>query len=505
MTSARTTTSGAGKSVPSHPALGASFAGELIGPDHADYDQARKICNGMIDKRPALIARCTSPGDVQGALAYARARHMIVAVRGGGHSTPGYSSCDGGVVIDTGPMKHIEIDVERRTGRFGAGLTWGELDVSTEEHGLAVTGGRVTHTGIAGLTLGSGSGWLERKYGITCASLLSAEVVTAEGQVLRASADENADLFWGLRGGGGNFGVVTEFEFRLHPVGPIVFGGMILHPRAVAAQLARFYRDFMEEAPDEVGGGLALISAPPEEFVPEHARGKPACGLIVLYVGDPQAGEQALRPLLEWGDPWLEMVQPMPYPALQQLLDAANPWGINEYAKIDYLPELPDEAIDTMMLQAAEASSPFTEVILCPLGGAVSRMDRRTMALNIPNTKWMYFCMAKWWDPTEQENELAWARAFMEAMRPWSVDKAPPNFLHPDEGAGRLRASYGEEKFRRLVALKDKYDPENVFSLNANVPPSATQGSASPHARGPLAARANYPRKGEPHGRHEPG
>src|SRR5712691_9588363 len=210
--------------------LGSSFAGELIGPDHPGYEQARKICNGMIDKRPALIARCTKPSDVHVALAYARAQNLVVAVRGGGHSTPGHSSCDGGVVIDTGPMKKIDIDVEARTGRFGAGLSWGELDAATQEHGLAVTGGRVSHTGIAGLTLGSGSGWLERTYGMTCESLLSAQVVTADGRVLRASAGENADLLWGLKGGGGNFGVVTEFEFQLHPVGPIVFAGMILYP-----------------------------------------------------------------------------------------------------------------------------------------------------------------------------------------------------------------------------------------------------------------------------------
>jgi FAD/FMN-containing dehydrogenase len=452
--------------------LDARFAGELIGSDHPDYDQARKICNAMFDKRPALVARCTSPEDVQAALAHAREQELIVAVRGGGHSTPGHSSCDDGMVIDTGPMKTIDIDLSGRTGRFGAGLTWGELDAATQEHGLAVTGGRVTHTGIAGLTLGSGSGWLERKYGMTCESLISAEVVTADGRVLRASADENADLFWGLRGGGGNFGVVTQFEFRLHPVGPIVFAGMIMHPRAAAKELARVYRDFMEQAADEVGGGLALITAPPEEFVPEEARGKPACGVIVIYVGDPKQGEKALRPLLEWGEPWVNMVQPMPYAAVQQLIDAGNPWGISEYSKIDYLRELPDEAIDAMVDKAAEASAPFTEVILCPLGGAVSRMDRSTMALSMPDAKWMYFCLAKWREPSEQDEQLAWARVFMHTMRPWGVDKAPPNFIAPDEGAARLRASYGDEKFRRLVVLKDSYDPENVFSLNPNVPPS---------------------------------
>jgi FAD/FMN-containing dehydrogenase len=457
-------------------ALASAFAGQLIGPGHPGYDQARKICNGMIDRRPALIARCTSAADVQAALAYARAENLTVAVRGGGHSTPGYSTCDGGVVIDVGPMKHTGIDAQARAGRFGAGLTWGELDAATQQHGLAVTGGRITHTGVAGLTLGSGSGWLERKYGMSCQSLLSAEVVTADGHILRASAEENADLLWGLRGGGGNFGVVTEFEFRLHPVGPVVFAGMILHPRPAAPELLRFYRDFMEGAADEVGGGLALITAPPEPFVPEEARGKPACGLILVYVGEPAEGEQAFGPLLKWGDPWVKMVQPMPYAAVQQLLDPGNPWGINEYAKVDYLPELPAEAIDTLVEQAALARSPFTEIILCPLGGAASRMDRQAMALSTPDTRWMYFCMAKSLDPAAMGDEIAWARAFMAAMRPWTADKAPSNFLHPDEGAARLRASYGDDKFRRLVALKDKYDPGNIFSLNANIPPSSTDG-----------------------------
>jgi FAD/FMN-containing dehydrogenase len=452
--------------------LDATFAGELIGPADAGYDEARKLFNGLIDKRPALIARCTSAADVQAALAHARAHDLVVAVRGGGHSTAGYSCCDDGIVIDTSPMKRVDIDVEGRTGRFGAGLTWGELDAATQEHGLAVTGGRVSHTGVAGLTLGSGSGWIDRTCGITCDNLISAEVVTAEGRVLRAGADESSDLLWGLKGGGGNFGVVTEFEFRLHPVGPIVFGGMLLHPRAAAPDLLRFYRDFMEQAPDAVGGGFALLTAPPEEFVPEHARGRPACGLILVYVGDPEAGQEILRPLSEWGEPLITMVQPMPYVAVQQMIDAGNPWGINEYFKVDYLPELPDEAIDAAVDKAAGIGSPFTQLIFARLGGAVARADRSTMALNLPDAKWQYFCLAMWWDPAETEREVAWARSLMETMRPWATNTAAPNFISADEGSERLRASYGDEKFERLVALKAKYDPHNVFALNQNIPPS---------------------------------
>jgi hypothetical protein len=454
-------------------ALEGAFGGELIGPEEPDYDQARKICNGMFDQRPALIARCTSPADVAAALAYARGECLTVAVRGGGHSTPGYSSVDGGIVIDTGPMKQVDLDVAGCRGRFGAGLTWGELDAATQAHGLAVTGGRVTHTGVAGLTLGSGSGWLERRFGMTAADMVAAEIVTADGRVLHASAEENNDLFWGLRGGGGNFGVVTEFQLRLHRLGPIVFGGMVLHPRDAGGELLRCYREFMEHAPDEVCGGIALITAPPEDFVPDHAKGQPACGVVMLYAGDPDEGAEALRPLYNWGNPWVSMVQPMPYVAIQGIIDPGNPWGINEYAKIDYLPELPHEAIEAMLGHAAQSNSPFNEVILCPLGGAVSRINGEAMALSIPDTKWMYFCLAKSWDRTEQERGVAWARGFMDTMRPWSVDKAPPNFLDPTEGAARLRASYGEEKFHRLVALKNQYDPGNVFSLNANIPPNA--------------------------------
>ncbi|MDX6644608.1 MAG: hypothetical protein QOK40_335 [Miltoncostaeaceae bacterium] len=451
------------------------FAGELIAPGHPGYDEARSVFNGMFDKRPALIARCTGPDDVRAALAHARERNLVVAVRGGGHSLPGHSSCDGGIVIDTGPMKGVEIDVKGGTGRFGAGLTWAELDAATQEHGLAVTGGRVTHTGVAGFTLGSGSGWLERKYGATSQSLLSAEVVTADGRVVRASANEHAELFWGLRGAGGNFGVVTEFEFRLHPVGPIVFAGLIVHPREAAREFVRFYRDFMEGAPDEVGGGLALLTAPDEEFVPEHARGRPACGVIVLYMGAPERGEEALRPLLEWGEPLVTRVGPMPYTALQAITDPRQPWGISVYAKVDYLNEFPDQAIDAMVDAFDGATSPLSVVYVCPLGGAVSRMDRSAMALSIPDAPWMYFCLAQWWDPTVQEPAIAWARGFMATMRAWSADAAPANFIGADEGAARLRASYGEERFRRLVALKDEYDPGNVFSLNPNRPPSATR------------------------------
>ncbi|MBV9094961.1 MAG: FAD-binding oxidoreductase [Streptosporangiaceae bacterium] len=452
----------------------AGFAGELIGPDHPGYGRARTLFNGMFDRRPALIARCTGPADVQAALAYARSRGLVVAVRGGGHSFPGYSSCDGGIVIDTSPMKRADIDVAGRTGRFGAGLTWGELDAATQAHGLAVTGGRVSHTGVAGFTLASGSGWLERKYGTAAESLLAAQIVTADGRVLRASTSKHAELLWGLKGGGGNFGVVTELEFRLHPVGPVIFGGMIMHPRAAAKQLGRLYRDFIEQAPDELSGGFALFTAPSKEFVPRQVRGKPACGLTIFSAGDPAEGEKAFRPLLHWGQPWVRRAGPMPYTEMQRLIDPEHPWGISVYAKNDYLHQLPGQAIDTMIDAFRAPRSPFTHLYLCPLGGALARSDRSAMAQSLPGAPWTYYLLAQWWDPAVASPEIAWARRFMDTMRQWSVDKAPANFIAADEGTGRLRSSYGNQTFDRLVALKNNYDPGNVFALNPNIPPSPT-------------------------------
>jgi FAD/FMN-containing dehydrogenase len=451
------------------PATG--FAGELIGPDHPGYDEARRVYNGAIDRRPALIARCTGPQDVRAALAIARERELAVAVRGGGHSISGFSTCDDGIVIDVGPIDHARVDPAARRGRFGAGLTWGAFDAATQAHGLAVTGGRVTHTGVAGLTLGSGSGWLERALGPTCQSLLSAEVVTADGRILRASATEHPELFWGLKGGGGNFGVVTELEFRLHPIGPLLHAGIVVHPRSAARGLLRHYRDVLAQAPDAVGGGLSLRAVPHVDPFPPALRGRPAALLTVVHAGDPAEGERALAPLVGWGDPWLRLVQPMPYVAVQRFVDGAHPWGICHHAKLDYLPGLPDEAIDTLVRQAGLAG-PRSGISLLPLGGAMARVDRGSMALEVPRASFFYMCEALWTDPADADAERTWARDVQAALQPWSTGTAVPNFIAGDDRAVRLRVSYGEEKFARLQALKDTYDPENVFALNQNVPPS---------------------------------
>jgi FAD/FMN-containing dehydrogenase len=452
--------------------LRAAVRGEVVTPEHPDYDEARRVWNGMVDCHPALIVRCASTEDVVAAVNFGREHGLVVAVRGGSHSTPGYSTCDHGIVIDLGPMHDVHVDPEARTARVGGGASWGQMDAATQEHGLAVTGGRVSDTGVGGLATGSGSGWLERMYGVTAASLISAQIVTADGSVVRTSEKENPELFWGLRGGGGNFGAVTEFEFQLHPVGPIVLGGMLVYPRERAGEVLRFYRDFMEQAPDEVGGGAALITAPPEEFVPDALRGQPAMGIVFLYVGPVEEGEEAVRPLRESTDPVVDLIGPMPYVALQQMLDGGNPRGVREYFKVDWVNALPDDAIDEIVEQAQRLPAPFGQLILAPQAGAMSRMNGSDMALNAPDAPWAYFCLSMWMDPAEDDRNRAWARGFAEAMKPYEVGTPYPNFIAADEPAARLRSSYGPEKYERLLALKRKWDPDNLFRLNQNIDPA---------------------------------
>jgi FAD/FMN-containing dehydrogenase len=450
------------------------FSGQLIVATDDLYDEARAIFNGMIDKFPALIARCSSTDDVASAIAFAREHDLPVAVRCGGHSTPGYSSCDDGLVIDVGGMKAVDIDPEARTARIGGGLTWGEFDAATQEHGLAVTGGRVSDTGVTGLTLGSGSGWLERLYGITCESLTGAEMVTADGEVVRAGPDGDNELLWGLRGGGGNFGVVTELTFDLHPVGPTLFGGMMLWPRSEAGRIGRAYRDFMASAPDEVGGGLALISAPPAPFIPEEMQLQPAVGVIYLYVGPVEDGEKAVAPIRAL-EPPVQMLAPLPYVGFQQLLDAGSPKGSHEYFRIDWLRELSDEALDAAIEHANTSPSPMTQVVFEPLGGAMDRMDRESMALSVPDAPWAYHCLGLWPNVMPDEPNVEWVRGFSEVMRPFAIGAAYPNFVAVDEDRERLISAYGPDKYARLVALKDRYDPGNLFRLNQNIKPSGRE------------------------------
>jgi FAD/FMN-containing dehydrogenase len=449
------------------------FRGDLLHPGDDGYDEARKVFNAMIDRSPALIARCTGADDVAAVVKLAGAEDLPLSVYGGGHGVTGSAVCDAGLCVDLRGMKGIAVDAGARTVRAEAGLTRGELDAATQEHGLAVTGGRVSTTGIAGLALGSGSGWLERKLGFVCDNLIQAEVVTADGRRVIASDEENADLFWGLRGGGGNFGVVTAFHFRLHPIGPIVLGGMLLYPAAMARDVVRFWRDFMTNAPDEVGSALAFITAPPEEFVPEPVRGQPVVGIVLCYAGPVADGDKVLQPLREFGPPAIDLVQAMPYVAVQQLLDAPNPKGLQNYWSADFYAELPDKAVDVLLEQATKPVSPMTQLILMPGGGAVARVPEEATAFGQRTAPFNMHYLSMWSDPADAERNIAYTRAIASSMKPWTTGRAYLNFLG-DEGAGRVEAAFGPEKFARLQALKRTWDPKNLFRHNQNIPP-ATQ------------------------------
>jgi FAD/FMN-containing dehydrogenase len=447
------------------------FAGELVSPDDGRYDDARQVWNGAIDRRPALIARCAGPADVAAALRVAREGEMPVAVRGGGHGVAGLAVCDDGLVIDLSPMRAIAVDAGNRTARAQAGVLWGELDAATQAEGLATVGGIVTHTGIAGLTLGGGIGWLMRRHGATVDNLLSAEVVTVDGQVLTASETEHPDLFWGLRGGGGNFGIVTSFEYRLHPVGPTVLAGPIYHALEDAPAVLHFYRDFVAEAPDELTTIVTLRMAPPLPFLPEAVHGRPVVSVGVCYAGAVERGEAVLRPLRRFGTPLVDAVGARPYIELQRLFDPTVPHGWHYYWKSWELPPLKDEAIDVMVEQAARLSSPRSYMIVFQLGGAVARVGehytayaQRAAAHNVNiNAVWLP-------DDPEPERHVRWARECFAALEPAAAGRAYVNFLG-DEGQDRVRAAYGGEKYARLVALKRRYDPDNVLRLNQNIDP----------------------------------
>jgi FAD/FMN-containing dehydrogenase len=446
------------------------FGGRLIHPDDADYDEARAVYNAMVDRKPALIARCTSTADVVAAVNFARDQNLTVSVYGGGHSVNGAAVVDAGLCIDTRGMKNITVDTAKKVAHADAGLTWGEFDAATQEHALAVTGGRMSTTGIAGLALGSGSGWLERKFGYVCDNLLAAEVVTADGRVVRASETENPELFWGLRGGGGNFGIVTKFELQLHDLGPIVYGGLIAFPAFMANDILPVYREFMRNAPDEVGGGLAFLCAPPEEFVPQEAWGMPIIGIVACYAGPVEDGEAAYQPLRDLG-PVVDMFGPMPYVAVQQLLDAGNPPGMQNYWTADFYDELSDEALETIIPVASQPISTLTAVIFVPMGGALSRVPDDEMAFGMRTAAFNIHYLSQWADPAETEANVKWTKDLAESMKKFSTGGVYLNFIG-DEGMSRVEAGFGKAKYQQLRELKREWDPTNFFRINQNIPPA---------------------------------
>lgn len=449
------------------------FLGELITPVDGDrYSRAKTMFNAMYDtRRPALVARVTGVSDIRAVLAFAEARDLPVAVRSGAHSVAGYSTVDNGVVIDLGALKGIRVDPVARRARAQAGVNWGELDRETQEFGLATTGGRVSSTGLPGFTLGSGSGWLERLYGLSCDNLVSVDLVTADGDFVTASREQNPDLFWGLCGGGGNFGIVTELEYRLHAVGPTILGGILLYPREAARSVMQHYRDFIEHAPRELGGGLALMMAPSAPFVPTELQGQPVAAVIVTWFGDIEAGERYLEPLRRFAAPAIDTVQPMPYLALQSMLDEGMPHGRRHYWRSDNLSHAPDAAIDTLIERANGATSPFTQIVLSPLGGAITDVPSDSTALGDRSSPWLYHCYGVWLSGDDAPH-IAWVKQTETAMRPFATGRISINFVS-DAGNERVRHAFGDDTYQRLVALKNRYDPRNVFRLNQNVQPTS--------------------------------
>ncbi|NLX10604.1 MAG: FAD-binding oxidoreductase [Chloroflexi bacterium] len=454
--------------------LSARFKGLLIAPGDAAYDEARKVWNGIIDRHPALIARPLDVDDVIAAVNFARENDLLLAVRGGGHNVAGHGTNDGGLVIDLSLMKAITVDPAGHTARAEGGVTWGELDKETQVYGLATPGGVFSQTGIAGLTLGGGYGWLRNKYGLAADNLIAADVVTADGRLIRASATENHDLLWGLRGGGGNFGVVTAFEYRLHPVGPEVMFVFVMHDTPTAADMeraVRFYRDFSATAPDEVSTILALGQVPPDEHFPEALYRKPMTLFGGLYAGPIEDGKKILQPLLDFGAPLLDFSGVMPYVEAQQAFDADYPDGLRYYWKSLNLNRLDDNAITRLVEHARRQPSPFSTTDLWHVGGAVGPVSPDESAFYGRQAAFLLNPEANWIDPADDDRNIHWVRQFILEMEPFSDGSRYLNFAgFQEEGSEMMRKAFGPQH-ARLRALKQKYDPANLFRLNQNIQP----------------------------------
>ncbi|MEO3823136.1 FAD-binding oxidoreductase [Actinomadura sp. B10D3] len=452
-------------------ALRGGFSGSVLLPNEPGYDEARQVFNGMIDRSPAVIARCADAADVAAAVDTARENELLVAVRSGGHGVAGLATCDDGMMIDLSGLKSVTVDPVARTATAGGGVLWGEYDAATQEEGLHTPGGRVTTTGIGGFTTGGGYGWTSSKYGLACDNLVSAEVVLADGSIVRASDDDNAELFWGIRGGGGNFGIVTEFEFRLEPLGPTVLAGLTAFPIERAPEMVRRWRDWADDAPDEVSTSCAVLSAPDEPFVPRELVGKPVFGVLALYVGAPELGEDAIRPLREMG-PAVDLISPMPYTAFQAMLDPTCPPGFRNYWRGEYMRDLDDAAIDVYLAHAVDLAGrggPLSQMVLFRIGQGVARVPDEATAFSHRDARYLFHPIVVWSDPADDAAMTAATRRFAAAMRPFSTGASYLNFTAEGD---RVRDAFGEEKYARLVALKDAYDPANLFRLNQNIRPT---------------------------------
>ncbi len=452
--------------------LQSQLRGEVLQPSDESYDKARKVWNGMIDKKPALIVRCASADDVVAVVSFARENGILLAVRGGGHNVAGTAVADGGLVVDLSPMKGVQVDPERHTVRAEGGVTIGELDEETQKFGLATPMGVVSETGIAGLTLGGGLGWLRRKYGLSSDNLVSVDIVTADGQYLTASEIENPDLFWGIRGGGGNFGVVTSFEYRLYPVGPEVMFCFVLYPGDRAKEVLRFCEEYVAQAPDEVSPLGVLGRVPHDELFPEEWHGKPYAAILAMYSGSVEEGERVLQPLRDLGDPIADLSEPMPYTEAQKLLDDDYPEGGRYYWKSVNLNGLGDEEIEHLMAHAETAPSDHSTIDVWYQGGAMNRVGAKETAFGDRSAPYLLGIEGNWEESHEDEANVAWVRGCVADMQRFSDGGMYlnfPGFL--EEGQEMMRDAYGEN-YERLVALKNEHDPANLFRMNQNIRPT---------------------------------
>jgi FAD/FMN-containing dehydrogenase len=439
-----------------------THSGDVITPTDERFDLARRVWNAIIDKRPAVIARPRDAADVSAAVRFAREQGLPLAVRGGAHSIAGRGTCDEGIVIDFAEMKTVRVDTSARTATAEPGARWQDFDRETQAHGLATTGGTVGDTGIAGLTLGGGFGWLEGKFGMTVDNLLAADVVLATGERVRASDAENADLFWALRGGGGNFGVVTSFTYRLHEVGPAIIGGLVVHTFVRAAEVMKFYNEFMKGAPDELVAAMVLMTAPD---------GHKACGIAVAYPGDLGEGQRLVAPIKQFGEPVLDVIGPMPYLAQQAMLEQAMPPNLLNYWKAEFVNEISDNVIAVAVDAFSRVPSPLSSMLFFPIRGVASRVHPTATAF--PHRSGYHVGIYSLWNDRAQDApNIAWARDAWTRMRPHVAGGVYVNELGEDEGADRVAVAYGPN-YERLARLKTRYDPENLFCLNANIVPSA--------------------------------